>query len=523
GATAVLVFVGATGRSAPTPTPAVEKLSGEPRPYPDDVASAAGAVDRLLAEAVAAAGVETAPPVDDLRLMRRLSLTLHGTIPSLQEIRDFEKMDPVDRLPLSVDRLTADRRFSDYFAERLARSLVSAIEAEPFFTYRRRRFVLWLSDQIAAHRPYDEVVRELVASEGLWTDTPAVNYVTGQNRDPIKLAGRTARGLLGLRIDCAECHDHPFAQWKQSDFRGLAAFFSEAKLSFQGVRDIGGELEIDVPGQTEKLVVAPAVPFLPEALPTEGRRRERLAAWVTDPRNEYFSKAVASRVWAIMMGVGMFDPVDDLEKSERAPGVLAALADDFRRHNHDLHRMVKVIAATQAFGRQSGVDGDHSLDAENVYAAYPVARLRPEQVAGAVIQTSSLRPLANENNLIVRLRQFGQRNDFIDRYGDADEEELSPRAGTLPQRLLLMNGQVAGERIEADFLNAAWRVGRLAPNDAVRVETAFLVVLTRRPTPEETRHFAELSAAADGVEARDSVMEDMFWALINSTEFSWNH
>ena len=176
-------------------------------------------------------------------------------------------------MPWWIDHVLADSRFHDYFGERLARSYVGT-EDGPFVLFRRRRFVTWLSQQVAANRPYDQMVRELISGEGLWTDHPATNFVSvtvqqdNKNQpDPIRLAGRVTRAFLGLRLDCAQCHNHPFAQWKQSDFQGLAAFFGQTHVGFTGIRDGNGEFEAEDKYEKRKKVIEPRVPFAPSCCP----------------------------------------------------------------------------------------------------------------------------------------------------------------------------------------------------------------------------------------------------------------
>src|SRR5262249_42603571 len=152
----------------------------------------------------------------------------------LEEIRALERLPAEERIDAHLERLLSDRRFADYFAERLTRAFLGT-EDGPFLIYRRRRFVYWLSDKLAENQPYDELVREIIATEGLWTDHPATNFITAtaaeNGPDPVRLAARTTRAFLGVRIDCAQCHDHPFAAWKQGDFEGLAAYFAQAQQS----------------------------------------------------------------------------------------------------------------------------------------------------------------------------------------------------------------------------------------------------------------------------------------------------
>jgi hypothetical protein len=151
-----------------------------------------------------------------------------------------------------------------------------------------------------------------------------------------------------------------------------------------------------------------------------------------------------------------------------------------------------------------------------------MTRLRPEQVAGAVFQAASLTTLSPQSHWFARLVAYTGRNDLVRRYGDTGEDEFDPRAGTIPQRLLLMNGQIVRDRIKGDFFNASARIAGLAPDDRTAVEAAYLAVLTRRPTPEELTHFAGRLAGTSGDERKER-LSDLYWTLINATEFSWNH
>ena len=189
-----------------------------------------------------AQGLQPTSPAPQLTLARRLSLALAGTLPSVQEIRAFEAQPEAERIQWYLSRLFADRRYSDYFAERFARAFVG-VDDGPFIVYRRRRLVEWLSDALHENRPYDKVVKELISSKGVWTTHPEVNFVTAtvapeKGPDKAKLAARVSRAFLGVRMDCVECHDGKLGStWKQQDFHRLAAFFGQTETALGGVQD----------------------------------------------------------------------------------------------------------------------------------------------------------------------------------------------------------------------------------------------------------------------------------------------
>lgn len=473
-----------------------------------------------------AAGVVPVEPASDLAVARRLSLGLMGTTPSLEEIRRLEHLPPADQLDGYLDRVLADRRSADYLAERLARASVGT-EDGPFIFYRRRRYVAWLADQVAANRPYDDLVREMIAGTGLWTDHPAANFVsvTAQPEmenqpNPVRLAGRVTRAFLGIRLDCAQCHDHPFTSWKQGDFEGLAAFFGQTHIGFKGIADGDGEYQVEDRKTQTKRAVAPKVAFQPELVPAEGTRRQQLAAWVTHRQNPAFARAAANRMWAIMTGRPLVDPVDSVPMDD-VPPALQALADDFAAHNYDLRRLVRVIAHTRAYRLDSASEKQVGPTEEEAWAVFPLTRLRPEQVAGGVLQATNVLTLDGDRHVFMRLMGYGQHNNFVTRYGDSGDDEFGSGGGTIPQRLLMMNGEVVRERIKPDPQNASARIGSMAPSDAAAIEAAYLSVLSRRPTPAEIAHFAVI--LADDKLPRGQRMEDLYWALLNSTEFAWNH
>lgn len=474
-------------------------------------------------------GLRPAARAPELAVMRRLALGLTGSVPALEEIRRFEALPAEGRLELWVDELLRDRRTSDYLSERFARALVGTEEG-PFLLFRRRRFTTWLSDALLDNRPWDALVRELISEQGLWTDHPATNFVSVtfhpeiDRPDPERLAARVARAFLGIRLDCAQCHDHPFQRWKQADFRGLAAFFGGVSSNLRGIRD--GENTYRPPDRktAEPEVVTPTVPFLEEWLPAAGTDRQRLAAWVTHPANPQLARVTVNRMWAILFGRPLEEPLDDLPEDDSLHPALDLLARDLVASGYNLHRLIRIITATEAF-RIDSLDpvgsppGSDPID--DAWASFPLTRLRPEQVAGALFQAAALPTLGPHSPWLVRLVRSTESHEFVQRYGDTGEDEFAG-CGTIPQRLLLMNGKLVREKTKDDLFNASSRIANQAPDDRKAVEAAYLTVLTRRPSAEELDHFASRLEGTTG-ETRRERLTDLFWTLLNSTEFSWNH
>lgn len=562
-----------------TPTPRVELplAMTQPDDLPATVQSVNTALQRLWSEQSIAAGeipVDALQPMtpaqkaDELTILRRLSLALHGTVPSLEEIRRFQADDQPDRLFRWAAAMLEDNRFHDYFAERLARAYVG-VEDGQFLIFRRDRFTAWLRQQLADRRPYDEIVADMLAARGVWTGNGEVNFLTGafanDEFDANKLAARTSRAFLGQRIDCAQCHDHPFDHWKQSEFEGLAAHFGQLKVSLAGVID-DSELQFNVleeDGETKR-AVPPAVPYAAETVSTGSSPRQQLANWVTHPDNKRFDRAIANRVWGLLFGrpfahrVRIFTTdengggqwvwtdraVDDLPDPDdprfgRQFDALDLLADDFRRHGRDLRRLILAIVATDAFQLESVHPETEAVDPrmlssaeqgavdlriaqlEARWAVFPLVRLRPEQVIGSMLQANHVETIDQNSHLFVRAVRFFRERDFVNEFGDPGVDELEDRTGTIQQALLRMNGEFARELSEEKLLAAPGQIRRYSASPDDLLNNVFLSSLTRLPNDAERACFLpQLQSQND---LPDDVIQDLYWAVFNSPEFSWNH
>jgi len=483
------------------------------------------------------AGLQPAAQADELTVFRRLSLALFGCVPALAEIKAFEQDQQPDRLDRWIVRMLQDDRFGRYFADRLARSL-TGVEQGPLFIFRRDRLRDWLAEQLLQDASWGRMTRDLIAAEGLWTDQPAANFITiarleNEELDEVKLAGRTARAFLGQRIDCAQCHDHPFdPQWKQRHFEGLAAWYCQATVSLAGVTDFDRDknqqpvvYKVAEPGKDQQSgrAVDPAVPFNEDWLPTSGSLRSRLAAWVTHPDNRRFERAIANRIWGLMVGRPLLDPVDDLPhpEDEAAPDALDLLGAEFRRRGERLSVLIRLIALSQPWQLSSeSLEQDVQLlrQQQDHWAVFPLVRLRPEQVIGSLFQAGRVRMVDQNSHPLIRFQKLTSENDFIQEYGDAGEDELNAQSGTITQSLLKMNGRFTADSLKVDLLSGPAEVLQLSPDDATIIENSFLMCLTRRPSDEEQQYFLEQLK-----DNRNQAVEDLFWALFNSPEFSWNH
>ncbi len=502
-------------------------------PNEEDIRNTARIVDTAFEAAWNQNNIQPASRADTLTIVRRLSLALTGSIPSLQEIRELEMHPEDERVAWWFTHLLVDRRSSNYLAERLARVYVGT-EDGPFIVYRRRRLVEWLSDELYANQPYDQIVRSLIDAQGIWTTNPESNFISvtvepDKGPSEAKLATRVSRAFLGVQMDCVQCHDGKLdSNWKQQDFHQLAAFFGQSGFALTGLcDDPKDKYEFRYLRQKEEKIIGAVVPWQPELLPEHGAPRQRLAKWVTARDNKPFARTFVNRLWALMLNRPLVLPIDEIPLNGPFPPGLEILADDFSSHGYDVQRLIRVIVATRVFQLRSDSTDPNKLlttEAEQQWAAFPMTRLRPDQMAGSVIQAASLNTLDAETHVIFRLKRSIDVNNFVQRYGDVGEDEFGNQSGTITQRLLLMNGNMISNNIGTDVLTtAAARISLLAPDSSTAIETAYLAVLTRRPSTMEAEYFSAKLAKTQENKTRSIAMSDIYWSLLNSTEFSWNH
>ncbi len=537
--------------------------------FESSIHTVAEQVDRAMNAEIAGRGLAKANPADWRTVARRTSLGLIGNGLSLEESRAVEQLPEEQRAIWWTEYLLKDRRTYDYLAERWTRATVGTNNG-PFLIFRRRKYVDWMADHFEKGTPYDRVVRDLIEAKGSWTDSPQVNFLTAtmddadnKKPDAIRLAGRTSRAFLAQRIDCLQCHEDYLGKvhfpetpsgelldgaieegdeeqtdrtnrtdrtGQQADFHQLAAFFSGVRLdnAFVGLRNSQPDYKVTYLHQEKDTSVVPQVPYLRNLMPTQGDPRHRLAVWVTHPENQAFARATVNRMWAILFGKPLVEPLDSIPIAGPFPPGLDILADDFSKNGFDIKRLIRTIVCTEAFRRDSRLDIDITSEAvekehENCWAVFPLTPLRPEQVAASIHQACRLHAIDESSSILSKLELFGGVNDFTKAYGDQGDDEFTQQSVTIPQRLLVMNGAYVSERIKNNpVMNAATRIALLAATDKSAVELAYMATLNRMPSGVELNAFCERLHDTRG-KSRAQAMGSIFWTLINSTEFQWNH
>ena len=325
------------------------------------------------------------------------------------------------------------------------------------------------------------------------------------------------------------------AQFGQVQQGGLGVFDSPKKK--YEVQDLAALEEVEEePEDIPMREVDPAVPFGKDWIPAEGTTREKFAHWMTHPENRRFERAITNRIWGLMFGRPFITPVDDMPNpsdDEADRDVLDMLGQDFREHNYDLKRMIVTIASLKPFRLKSVFEPNNDSQADASYeekismldeswGLFPMTRLRPEQIIGSMLQASSIQTIDQNSHLFTRFRRFTSERDFVNEYGDPGEQELVEQTGTIPQALLRMNSNMTRGAVESSFFSACGRISNMSTTSEDALEAAYFVCLTRKPTPDEREHFLGLLGEHTD-NRRNAIVEDIFWTLFNSPEFSWNH
>ncbi len=521
-------------------------------------AAASRTIDREVGRRLEADGVTPAGPSTDEEFLRRVYLDVIGVPPTEDEVRAFQAAREPDRRRVLVERLLRDPLYGDHMADRWGGLLFAGLRR---YSYENMRDVNgWLAGLFNSGTGMDRVVREVLTATGNTGENPALAY-TIRFRDggiPADIAGTTSRLFLGVQIQCAQCHDHPYEEWKQEEFAGFAAFFNlvqprradamDPRAGFvvtdptpqqlARTRTRGGE-GADIRG------AAKAAPkFLGGAVYDDGRdstRREALASWITARENPWFAQAMVNRVWSWFFGRGIVNPVDDFRSDTPPshPELLSHLALGFAESGYDLRFLVRAITGSETYGRTSrlpsGFRGDdvavRRLD--HAFARGPIKPLTSDQVFESVLRVTGMDDAfrrANRQDLD-RLRR-GLLQQFTTEIDDDEMNEAEQWAGTIPQGLLLMNGpltqigtRAGGAKDRKDRIGLAARENTLnailrdTRDDGARVRRLYLTTLGRAPSAEEAS--AALTVATRG--KGDLGWEDLFWALLNSSEFMSNH
>jgi hypothetical protein len=463
----------------------------------------------------------------DEEFLRRVFIDVIGQLPKSEDYDKFmASTDPEKRAKL-VDELLGRKEFAEIWVMKFAELLQIRTTLEVSYKSMLLYFN-WLQDKIASNTPMNVIVQELLSANGGTFKSPATNYYQIE-KDTLKVSENVAQVFMGMRIQCAQCHNHPFDRWTMNDYYAFANFFSQiGRKGSEDPRELvifnsgGGEVNHLVTGQ-------PLPPkFLGGAVPDlAGKdRRKVLADWLASPENPYFARNLANVVWDHFMGLGIIDPVDDVRVSNPAsnPELLDELATKFTSYNYDFRKLVRDICTSRAYQLSTRRNATNELDERN-FAHGQVRRIRAEVMLDVITQVTETKNKFAGLPLGARAVQIADGNVssyFLQTFGRATrasvcscEVKMDPN---LSQALHLLNGETTTQRIgEGKLVERLLSEGK---SPEAITDEIYIRCLARKPTEAERAKIAEgLAGAPDKTVA----LQDLFWAVLNTREFMFNH
>ena len=490
-------------------------------------------IDSLVWKKLQSLNITPSAGVDDAKFIRRVYVDIIGRLPTPKELRELLADTSPDRRTKLVDALLERPEYADHWASKwgdLLRPVSKRVGIKALMNYDS-----WIRQSFRENKPYDQFVRELVTARGsTWRHGAVTLY--RDRRTPDEVTTMMSQLFLGIRLECAKCHHHPFEKWDVDDFYSFAAYFGKVGHN--------GGLSPPISGSEEKvytLTKVPATrlvknPFTEEVLEPrplfgvapeiaeDDDPREALAEWMTSTENEFFPKVMANRVWADLMGRGIVEPVDDLRVTNPPSNgpLLDALAEEFRKQNYDLKKLIRTITTSHVYSLSSNPTERNVTDLYNYSRNYR-KRLRAEVLHDAVCDITEvptnfvgMPPGSRASQLWTR--RIGSL--FLDTFGRPDANQAPPceRTGesTVTQSLHLMNAPTLHQKVTSDSGRAAKMAASPLSNEQI-VEEVYLLIYNRFPDEAE-RVVGKKLFAQEGMTRRQAT-EDLMWALFNTAEF----
>lgn len=464
----------------------------------------------------------------DEEFLRRVCVDITGTMPTIDDYEKFIADTTPDKRERLVDQLLQRKEFVDIWVMKWAellqvRTIANRVERKPMLAYFN-----WLRDKIANNTPTDKMVQELLGARGGSFANPAVNYYQTET-ETLKTAENVAQVFMGMRIQCAQCHNHPFDRWTMDDYYGFAAFFSQiGRKQGEDPRETiifnsgGGEVTHLVGGRVMK------PKFLGGIEPdlTGKDRRQVMAEWLASPENPYFAKNLANIVWAHFFGRGIIQEVDDVRVSN--PPVNGELLDElgrkFTEYNYDFRKLVRDICTSRTYQLSTTTNESNASDHKN-FAHAELRRIRAEVLLDCISSVTSTQDKFPGLPVGARAVQIADGNTatyFLTTFGRAKRESVCScevkMEPNLSQALHLINGDTSNAKIaQGQLVPTRLKEGK-TPADIIT--EMFMRCFTRRPSEKE---LASLTAIVAEQQNPQEALEDIFWSLLNSREFLFNH
>lgn len=501
-------------------------------------------VDDLVFANLTEIGIPPSPVCDDATFIRRVTLDITGRMPTAEETEAFLASDAPDKRNQLIDRLLRSPGYADFFANKWSSLLKNRRDDASDIT-ANFAFHAWIRDSLLENVSYDQMVRELLAATGTVVANPPVAWYK-RVKEPKDQLEDVAQLFLGVRLQCAQCHHHPFERWSQDDYYSLAAFFSQIGRKPTGVR--GEDMIFHQRGMATAKNVKTGVALKPAALgddvgaiPSDQDPRLRLAKWISEPDNPFFAKALVNRYWKHFFKRGLIEPEDDIRDTNPPsnPELLAALEEHFVSSGYDLKELVRVITRSKAY-QLSAIPNQYNLVDEQNYSRYYPRRMQAEVMLDSVNDlTGSPTEFANlpsgTRAIALPDNSYNKSSLFLRVFGRPDNASVCEcervQSSSLAQSLHLINSSEIKTKLGA----AKGRAAELAKSEAPpeeKIKQIYRVAYSRDPNPEEMQialeYLQQIPNDANGnplapAAAAHQNFQDLIWAVMNSKEFLFNH
>lgn len=499
----------------------------------ENLPSSKNFVDELVFANLKALGIPPSPVCDDATFLRRVTLDIGGRLPTEEEAAAFLASTDVGKRDKLIDDLLSSPDYADFFANKWTALLKNRRDDESD-TVSNFAFHAWVRDSFLANKSYDQFVRELLAATGTVIGNPPVAWYK-RVKEPKTQLEDVAQLFLGVRMQCAQCHHHPFERWSQDDYYSLAAFFTQVGRKPSGTR--GEDLIFHKRGVAAMANMKTGIPQKPAALgdaipsiAADEDPRLKLADWMSGKSNPFFAKSLVNRYWKHFFVRGLIEPEDDIRDTNPPtnPALLDALEKHFITSGFDLKQLVRVMTQSRAYQLSSIPNEHNAVDRQN-YSRYYPRRLQAEVMLDAIDRIAGTQ--TEFNNLPLGTRAVGlpdnsynNSSPFLRVFGRPEGESVCEcervQSSSLAQSLHLLNG---GD-IKAKLAHPTGRAERLSkdtrPPEA-RIRELYLAAFAREPRPQELK--SALDYLAEPGTAANTNLQDLIWALINTKEFLFNH
>jgi hypothetical protein len=499
----------------------------DPYPTPSEHNFIDGHVYRRLARL----NIVPADVCSDAEFLRRTHLDLIGTLPTADEARAFLADERPNRRALLVDALLKRPEFADYWALKWADLL--RVDRAALGHKGAYDFYRWIRQSLAAGMPLDAMAREIITAEGPLAESPPAHLFSA-TKDAGKTASTISQVFLGVRIECAQCHHHPFDRWSQTDYFGMTAYFAQVQKRKSPLGEMlvaAGDPATTHPRTGEKITAHPLGEPMPEKN-IEGDRRVELAAWLTARENPWFARNLANRVWAQLLGRGLVEPVDDFRATNPPsnPQLLDALATHLADEQFDLRALLKTICASRVYQHSAKTNETNLRDEQN-YSRALLKRMDAEVLLDAVCQVTGVSEKfdgAPAGTRAIELWDSQIEHYFLRLFGRPVRQTACECERIVEPSVAQVLHLLNSERVDSKLRHEAGRVAQLVARESDNGKLAdelYLTVFARFPTAAERATAVEhLNIAAAGdVAARREKTEDLLWTMLNSLEFVFNH